>query len=186
MISSKRKLQRKRRGGITLEFILALPIFLIAMFAIFQFALFFVGSQQIALASRVGAEAASQIRLPNRTEYGVPPISPGNRVPEYVVDAVLQQLRTSGIEPCCIILEHNANTFASPPESRNYISPHQVFVTEFSGCYCQRPERPMPPESVRLTVCVGLTEVMPNCLATFGFDISDKTAQHTTVFRHEL
>ena len=118
MIYSKRKRHPRRRGGITLEFILALPIFLIAMFAIFQFALFFVGSQQIALASRVGAEAASQIRLPNRTEYGVPPISPSNRVPEYVVDAVLQQLGTSGIEPCCIILEHNANTFAGPPQSR--------------------------------------------------------------------
>jgi hypothetical protein len=185
MVLSKRKLQR-RRGGITLEFILALPVLLIAMFAVFQFALFSVGSQQVALASRVGAEAASQIPLPNRRQYGIPPMLPCDKVPAYVVDAVLQQLRSAGIEPCCIILEHNANTFPSPPHADHYISPHQVFVTEFSGGLSQRPDTPLPPESVRLTVCVGLSQLMPNCLSTFGFDIRDKTAQHTTVFRHEL
>ncbi len=184
MLYHKRKLHRRRRGGITLEFILALPVFLIAIFAVFQFALFSAGSQQIATASRVGALAASQMQLPNRAEYGVEPIL--TQVPFELVDCIVNSLHTAGIEPCCIILEHNANTFPSPPGSNNYISPHQVLVTEFSGCYCVRPRTPLPPESVRLTVCVELCEVMPNCLATFGFDISDKTAQHTTVFRHEL
>ena len=45
---------------IVLELILALPILIIAFLAVVQFGTFFVRMQQVALASRVGAEAASQ------------------------------------------------------------------------------------------------------------------------------
>ena len=81
-----------RHGGVTLEFILALPVFLIAMFAVFQFALFFAGSQQVALASRVGAEAASQTELPNSANSGMLPVSPGNQVPDQ--SGILGNLRS--------------------------------------------------------------------------------------------
>ncbi len=176
---------RARRGGITLEFLLAFPVLLIGLLAVIQFGVFFANTQQIALASRVGAEYASQVHLPNRQQYGVPPTARHNRVPEDIVHATLQQLRTAGMEPCCIILEHNTNTFRYPHGSGHYITPRQVLVTEFGGCYCIIPKDPLPPNSVRLTICVNMPQVMPNCLGTFGFDVRGSTVQHSSVFRFE-
>ena len=45
---------------------------------------------------------------------------------------------------------------------------------------------PPPRDYVRLTVCVELDQVAPNCLQMFGFDLTGQLAQFTTIMRHEL
>ncbi|MCH8922472.1 MAG: pilus assembly protein [Planctomycetes bacterium] len=182
--SSQRK-HRRRTAAIALELILALPVLFIGLFAVVEYAAYFSGAQQAALASRVGAEEASQIALPNEVSLGMPN-NPGDPVPAAVVAAVLDQLGSAGISPCRIILEHNVNSVDDPQNPGQSITPLQVFVTSFGPCDCEPPDSPLPPQSVRVTVCLPMTEVVPNLLATFGFDVADKTVQQTTVFRHEL
>ena len=163
---------RRRRAAVTMELLIGMPVILIGLFAVIQFSLYFSNAQQLALASRVGAEAGSQIELPNRTSYGVPPTAPGNRIPDQLATAILQQLQTANISPCCIILEHNVNRIETPGGSKY---PRQVFFREFAPCRCELPQEPLPPKSVRVTICVRLTELMPNSLAALGFDISSKS-----------
>jgi hypothetical protein len=38
---------------------------------------------------------------------------------------------------------------------------------------------------VRLSVCVPLTELMPNVLKVFGFDLTGQYTAFTTVYRYE-
>lgn len=175
----------RRTGSVTLELILSLPVLFIGLFAVIEFATYFSGAQQVSLASRVGAEEASQVPLPNEVGNGMPN-NPGNPVPESVVNAVLDQLGSSEITPCRIILEHNVNSVDDPQNPGQSIKPVQMFVTSFGDCDCDSPQGPLPEDAVRLTVCVQMTEIVPNVLATFGFDIEEKVVQYTAVFRHEL
>ena len=153
--------QRRRTAAIALELILALPLLFIGLFGVVEFAAYFSGAQQVALASRVGAEEASQIALPIA----------GPVPPPAVVDAVLAQLGSADISFCKIILEHNIGG---------------MYEESVGDCDCDPPATPLPPQSVRVTVCVPMTELVPNILSTFGFDVEDKTVQHSTVFRYEL
>ena len=110
---------------------------------------------------------------------GLPMIN-GAPVPAEVLAAIDDQLFSSGIERCLVRLEHNVGgatvVLQSPP---------------MPDCDCGPDMNlgpPPPGEYVRLTVCTELSEVMPNGLLTFGFDISgaDNTAECTTVLRYEL
>lgn len=164
-----------RAGSVTLEFLLVLPILLIFLLAVVEFGMFFSNMQQVALACRVGAEAASQTAgLPN---------APAS-VPTNITDAINHQLASSGILPCRIYLEHNLP------------GTEQELVTTFvPACTCSAPATPLPPTpppatnygrlSVRVTVCVPMTELAPNCLALFGFDLSSRCAKCSTTFRYE-
>ena len=88
---------RVRPGTVTVEFLLNLPVWLILLLAMVHFGRLLANSQQLALASRVGArEAARTAHLP---------CSGG--VPEHVVRAVGRQLQDSGIACTKVILEHN-------------------------------------------------------------------------------
>mgnify|MGYP000873921391 CR=1 FL=1 len=91
-----RRPRLRRAGAITLELIIMLPVWLIMLGAIVQFGLLIGNRQQVALASRVGAEEASRTNLPS-----------GGGVPLNVVHVVEQQLQSSGIDQCKITLEHN-------------------------------------------------------------------------------
>lgn len=153
-----------RRGAVTLELILTLPIWLIALLAIIEFDQILSGKQQMALATRVGAEEASQ-------SSG---LDSAIAVPLNVLTAIDQQLASSGISRCGVILEHNVGGSA---------------VTLTDGvCQCDPPDVDLPPrrQYVRVTVCVELAELVPNLLGAFGFDISDCIIQHSTTFRYEL
>ena len=101
-------------------------------------------------------------------------------MPLNVRAAVEKQLQNSGIQACRIRLEHNVGgtqvELVSPPSG---------------GCPCEPVTNltTLPPRPyVRLSLCVPWTELMPNCLAKFGFDVSDpsKIADSMTVFRYEL
>ena len=118
--------------------------------------------------------------------FGTPPYAAGDPLPDSIVAAVLHQLGSAGISPCRIILEHNVNEMDDSQHPGQSIQPSQVFSTSFGDCDCAPPDEPLLPNSVRITVCVPLTELVPNCLATFGFDVSEKTIQQSTLFHHEL
>ncbi|MCS7303480.1 MAG: pilus assembly protein [Thermoguttaceae bacterium] len=170
--------QPARRAALTVELILVLPVFLILLVAVVQFGLYHVRMQHVALASRIGAEQASQTS-------GLPS---SGAVPQPIVDAVAAELQSAGITQFCIRLEHNVNV--SPPAVLWYPSSGCPFCSG-GGCTCC-PSSPLssPPYSgtnyVRLSVCVPLTQLMPNVLKVFGFDLTGKTTAFTTVFRYEL
>lgn len=165
----------ERDGSVTLEFLLVLPVLLIVLLAAIEFGMFFANMQQVALACRVGAEVAAQTGgLPN---------APAT-VPTNITDAINQQLASSGISACRVYLEHNVP------------GTEQELVTTFvPGCTCTAPPTPLPPQpppatnygrvSVRVTVCVPMTELAPNCLALCGFDLTGRCAKCSTTFRYE-
>ena len=165
--------QRRRRGAVmSVELLLVLPIIVVMTIAAVQFGLLFTNLQQLSLAAREGASTAAE--LP-----GLPMIN-GAPVPPEVLEAIDDQLYSSGIERCLVRLEHNVGGAAvvlqSPP---------------MADCDCGPDANlPVPPpgEYVRLTVCTELSEVMPNGLLSFGFDISGagNTAESTMVLRYEL
>jgi len=156
---------RRCTGAVTLELILALPIWLIALLAIIEFGQILSGLQQVALASRVGAEEASQTSA----------LATFGTVPPNVLTAINQQLASSGMSQCRVIVEHNVggSTILSTGTCDNCLPP-------------VNPEFPPSREYVRVTVCVPMTELSPNLLGLFGFDISDCLAQQSTTFRYEM
>ncbi len=162
---------RARQGAVILEFVLAVPILLVALVSIVQFGVFFANMQQVTLATRVGALEASQT-LPLPTSSGEP-------IPQQILNVIDRQLESAKLARCQVRLEHNLG--GSP-------------VVNISGdpeCGCGPIDPladPPPGEYVRLTVVVPLGEMMPNGLAMFGFDVSapNRVAQYTTIFRHEL
>jgi len=162
----RRRLTRKT-GAATLELIMATPIFLVVILGVIQFGVFFTRMQMVALACRDGAEIASESSLPLAGD-----------VPANVLSAIDQQLLSSSIAGCRVRLEHNVGGAQA--------------VLSTGTCDCG-PENVLTPplpldEYVRVTICVPLSEVMPNLLGSFGFDIDcpGYFAECTTVMRHEL
>ncbi len=158
-----------RRGSVVLELIVMLPVWLIVMGAIVQFGLLIGNRQQLALAARVGAEEASRTVDLELTNTGDP-------VPANVVQVVQQQLDSSGIDECKITLEHNLGgdkVLSSP-------------VAAACDCPTLNASFPTYRGYVRVTVYVPSTELAPNVLSFFGFDISDQYLRNATTFRYEL
>lgn len=173
--TSSRTKSRRARGAVTLELILTLPIWLILLLGLVEFGLILTNQQQVALAARVGAEEASQTTLLSTID--------GDPVPPNVLGAVAQQLAGSRMSPCKVILEHNV-----VPDSPPIISLPVTLSSSTGACDCDAPAIPLPPRRryTRVTVFVPLTEVTPNLLRLFGFDISEELLHHTATFRYEL
>jgi hypothetical protein len=166
---------RLRRGGITLELILCLPVWLIVLAATVEFGLFMTRLQQVALAARVGAmEASHTEQLDEFTDF-----------PVDVEDVVNRQLQSAKRESakiayCRLILEHNVGISGTSPLYQDGTDP----------CDCDPispADIPLPEcgDYVRVTVCVRMSELTPNLLKIFGFDISQKIVQHTATYRYE-
>ena len=165
----------RRRGALlSVELVLALPILLMMTIAVIQFGLLFANLEQLTLASRVGAHAASESPALASSMDGGP-------VPPDVLDEVNQQLCSSGIEWCRVRLEHNVGGM-----------PIVLVSDQGPPCECG-PVAPLPGPPfddeayVRVTVCVPLAELMPNSLTYFGFSIVgfDKVTGVTQVRRVE-
>ena len=161
-----------RCGALVLELVVVLPILLILLLGVVQFGVFFANMQQVALASRVGALEASQT--------AALPTTDGVAVPQNVVEAIDRQLQTSGIAVCRVRLEHNVG------------GSRVALIWPASGvCECEPNDHladPPPGDFVRLSICVELAELMPNCLGRLGVDLCSpsKVAHSTSVFRYEL
>lgn len=159
-----------RVGSVMVEFLLVMPILLIVLLTVIEFGMFFSNMQQVALACRAGAEVASQSgSLPNT-----------GPVPTNITDAIRQQLGSSGISYGAVILEHNVNG-----------STYTLTTPDSLPPTCSPPPTDLPPApnygrlSVRITICVPMTELAPNCLAIFGFTLSGRYAKCSTTFRYE-
>ena len=151
---------------VTLELILVLPIFVIALMAMVQFGLLFSHQQRLEMASRVGAKVASETTLP---DIATDPI------PTEILDAINRELSNSNITVGRVILQHNVGI--DPPN------------TWTSGTLnCPAPTTPPLPTSrqyVRVTVCAETTQLAPNLLKTYGFDLSGRVSQQTTTLRYD-
>jgi hypothetical protein len=138
---------------------MVLPILLIMTVAVVQFGLLFANLEQGALAARVGAHEASESPALAATVDG-------DEVPQDIRDAVTHQLCSSGIEWCHIRLEHNVGGTAIELDS-----------DRGDGCECG-PDDTLdnPPHDdeayVRITVCIPLTELMPDSLSYFGYSVA--------------
>jgi Flp pilus assembly protein TadG len=165
----RRFFRQRRRAGVVLELIVSLPVLLIAFLAILQFGLFFAGLQQLALASREGAQAAAQ--------YAGLPTSNGP-VPASIMQAVGRQLEGSGITTYGVLVEHNVDT----------PTPVSPILLASGSPTCMAPATPLPTSGqyVRVTVCVNLTDISPDLLGMFGFSMVGREAQQTSTFRYEM
>lgn len=163
------RLRRRRRGVYIAELVITMPVFMIFLWAVIEFGIFFSNLQEVQLASRVGAEAAS--------EYGALPTADGDPVPDPILDAIEYQLLSSDITWCRVRVEHNVGG--------------TQYAAVSGSCACEPTTKlapPLPPdEYVRVSVCVAMSELMPNLLALFGFDVSDpsRVVSCTTVMRSE-
>jgi Flp pilus assembly protein TadG len=165
---NKTRNTNRRRAVITLELLMALPIWLVVVLATIEFGQMLSNLQQLALASRVGAEAASHTpSLPN-----------AGQVPTNVLEIIDQQLQTAGLTRCRVILEHDVGAGTHTLVSGNCTD-------------CEDPGTPLPSvagstaESVRVTVCAPGTALAPNLLSYCGFDLSEITMRQSTTFRYE-
>lgn len=166
---------RRRRGAAALELILVLPVLLLITIGLIEFGVMFANMQQVALASRVGVERASELA-------GLPATMTGDEVPAEVIEAIEQQLQSSCIDFCHIRLEHNAGGTQEVLETENG-----------EPCGCEEFEL-LPADEiptgryVRLTLTVRLCEVQPCGITLFGCNlVSPEQAFHsTTIFRYEI
>ncbi|NQU25766.1 MAG: pilus assembly protein [Candidatus Nealsonbacteria bacterium] len=165
----------RRRGSIALELVLVLPVLITLIAVIVAFGMFHANMQQIALAARAGAEAASQTDAYLLGNDGDP-------VPDEVIRAVEIQLQSSRIDYCGIRLEHNLD------------GEQVVLVSHPDGGDCasgemETLEADAPPRKyVRLTVCVPRGRVMPPHLSMLGPILCgpSQTVGSTSIFRYEL
>jgi TadE-like protein len=168
---------RRRSGAATLELILVLPVLLLITIGLIEFGVMFANLQQVALASRVGVERASELAT-------LPAMTSGDPVPPEVIEAIEQQLQSSCIEWCHIRLEHTA----ADPQAQEVLESMQG-----DPCGCEE-FVPLPADEiptgryVRLTLTVPLSEVVPSGLTLFGCRLfsAEQAFHSTTIFRYEI
>jgi Flp pilus assembly protein TadG len=153
---------RSRRGSISVELLLNIPIWFTLIFGMVEFGSVLTRMQQVALASRVGAEAAARIAG----------LEASSQVPPAVVEAVQRQLAGAGISNAEVILEHNVSgtsvSLASPQTaSRPTASPAGL------GTF------------VRVTVLVRWKELTPRLLERIAPGLSSQILGQSTTRRYQ-
>ena len=88
---------RCRRGTVTVELLLNLPIWVILVLAVAQFGEMSCNVQRVSLASRMGAEEAA---------YTLPLPAAGG-VPDNVLYSIQRELAVAGLTWSQVVLEHN-------------------------------------------------------------------------------
>lgn len=154
----QRQRARSRDGSVLLETLLVIPILLIGVLAIVQFSTLTSRMSWVKRASRDGADIASTLTLPT-----------GGTVPPAVIDAVTAALDEKAIAWTEIRLEHN-------------VGPGGPYVlTAGGGGSCTAPANVPSTQYVAVTVCVEESQLAPNLLETFCFDLDGRFVQQTTI-----
>jgi hypothetical protein len=154
----------RRGGAVLVEFLLVMPILLVALAGVIEYGLILSNLQQVALASRVGAKVASEQPTPLDITA--------------IHAAVDQQLKSAGFSGACrVILQHNVPGGGPSPQTTG-------------ACDCNMPLTPGTPATthgrfVRVTVCVELSELTPDLLDFFGFSVAGRLVEETTTYRWE-
>ena len=164
-----------RRGIVTIEIILTLPIFIIAVMAIVELGLLVSNEQIVEMSSRAGTQVASELAT----------IPSSGSVPVSVQAAVARELAQIGATNYHVRLEHNINFSGAPGATMASV----VLTTVTTG---GPPNCPPPPtialapnrRYVRVTVCVYSTALTPNLLNNFGVNLSNRVSDQTTLRRY--
>jgi Flp pilus assembly protein TadG len=153
----------RRRGSVTLELLLNLPIWLLALFGTIEFGQILSNMQHVSLASRVGAEEAAQTAS----------LPPSGDVPDNVLAAIERQLGAVGIAPAKVILEHNSGGTA-------------VALVSGTG-RGDPPDTPLPTLGtyVRVTVFARMGQLGPRLLDQFGVDVGSRVLGESTTFYYQ-
>jgi Flp pilus assembly protein TadG len=177
----RRKTRHKasRSGVVTLELILWLPIVMATVLAAIEFGLILVNFKHVQFASRVGAKVAAEEFAGNLTTS----ISAVNL-------KVNKALSAMGMTNCKVILEQNV-----------------PLIVGMSGCVtnntqqstgvctnCGPPSTTLPAAgtpsavpggTVRVTVCVELSQLTPDLLSSFGFSTTGKVVNASTAYPYK-
>ena len=163
--------ESSRRGGIiALEAIIWLPVLLIMLLTIVEMGLLIVGTMHVSMASRVAAHQASE----------TPGLTPATTAA--VAMAVRQQVdlyfENAG---------YGANASAGVRVQHNIAGGGSAANGE-----CDEDNTPpLPPatapttRAVKVVVCADATTLAPNCLISFGFDLTPCTVSVATVYPYE-
>ena len=180
---------RTRRGIVTVELLMVLPIFLLALVAVVEFAQILMVAENVAYSSRFGAKLASE-----EPRAGVQSIDNMNLQAggSRLRNAIDEYLAASGIDTgaCRVILDHNL------PEYDVGNDGIETQVDPPVGCDCESPAGPLPPgnmpnpqppsvNTVRVTVCVPLEGNVPDLLGYVGFGLDEYTIEQSATFRYE-
>jgi hypothetical protein len=159
------------RGVITLEFLILLPILVILLLAVVEFGLIMAAAKHVEFASRLGAKLAAEAL--DLSLVNAPSTS------DNLKDRVDQYLNTAGYtDSCQVILEH------AVPLVPNTTQPNPLVA----NCPCNPvigPIGSLPVGSVRVTVCLEMTGNIPNCLESFGYDITGCVIRQSVVWVYE-
>jgi Flp pilus assembly protein TadG len=172
-----RSAKQGRGGAAVLELLLVMPILIIAIMAIVEFGLLYSNQQNVEMASRAGVQIASRLTTLS--------IVNNDPVPASVVTAVADELEKIGVTDYRIILEHNIDFTTNPSGT---ITPVElVSATAGAPANCLPTSTiAMSPNRryVRVTVCINTTDLTPNLLQTFGFDLDERISQQSTTRRY--
>lgn len=155
-----RRSSRRRRGGLTLEFLLIFLILVVAVFASFQFGIAMVIRQAISHSATVAAREAGKF-------------ADADELVE-VVNQILCVHQLAVGDDVSVILEDPEN-LDEPVAIRGNVA-------------CDPPPEPLLVEhAVRVTVCVRLDSApFYNALSCYGIDFSGKHFQFSSVVLKEV
>jgi len=167
----------RRCGVVTLELIVVTPIFAIMLSAVIEFGIMLASIEQITASARAGAKIASELSTADLASAA--PAVNVNLV-EAAVDNVLS---SAGMTSCMVILDHNPNCGALVAATK----------TAGGGCAgaCGAPATALPTlalipgGTVRVTVCVDATQLAPNLLLTFGYDLTGQVVSESITLPYE-
>jgi len=153
---------RRRRGVITLELILVMPVLVIMLVAMVEYTTLMILQSTVTHAATVGAREAGKIADIDE-----------------VVEAVTVVLGAN-----CIALDD-----AEGSGTKMILESGDELPIQFGdpALECDVPEIPLQPDEVRVTICVALTAT-PFCdaLRSFGFSLFDKRLEISSLVKKEL
>ncbi len=161
----------KKRGVVALEFLLLFPILVILLIAVVEFGLILAAAKHVEFASRLGAKLAAETGNLDTFNQPATPNNLKNQVDQYLITA-------GYTNSCQVILEHNVMGIANP------IQPNPTVA----NCPCvpvYGPIGSLPMQAVRVTVCLPMSGNIPNCLSTFGYDVSTCSIRQSAVWIYE-
>ena len=177
---------QQRRGGVVLELILGLPLLVIPLLAVVEYAVLMSNQQQVEMATRAGALTGTQLVLPA-----------SGSVPTEVLDAIAAELTHVGIDLNARIadgtirveLEHNYLSSGADPD----LDPSATLSSGTLTCPSSAaPPAPDPDLSsfgrsyVRLRLCIRSDLLTPNLLTAYCIDMSERVTSQTKTYRHVL
>ena len=167
----------RRRGVVTLELIVVTPIIAIMLSAVVEFGIMLAGITQLSASARAGAKIASELSTADLASA-----APAVNI-NLVQAAVDNVLGSAGMTSCTVILDHN-------PTCGGLVA---ATKSAGGGCggACAAPATALPTialipgGTVRVTVCVDATQLAPNLLTTFGYDLTGQVVSESITLPYE-